>query len=570
MAGRHHEPNHGASRRSLLAVIVIAVLIGAGVIGTLLLARDKPVAANRADVLASPACTAANSVNLVVQVAPNLAVAVNRIAQDWTGRNPEVAGKCVQVELTSDAVDQQELSLLGDGATTTEIWLPDSTAWAQRLAADRRSMPGNTLAITVHPSIANSPLVAVTSPARAAKLAGQLSDPGFDPLSDAAIAEPVRNSEGLLSLLSHTPQPGTPTISQGQALVARLLELSRSAFVNPLTAFDELAGTPEQAVTFVASEQAVIEQNRQHGSVFAVAVYPAKPTLALDFPVVRLSRPGDDPALARAADGFEKALRSSYAAARYTDAGLRSADGTPVPKLGADQGVTANLVPLAPMPPADQTINLVRLWNAAVADDNDLAVIDLSGSMADPAGNGQSKVSVAAAATARAATFFPDTSALGLWAFSTDQGASTPWSQLVPIGPLSGRVDGVGRRQALLAAAATMPTRVHGGTALYDTVLAAYRQVQAHYDSSKVNSVVLMTDGKNEDTNSPLTLAQLLAQLKSADPQRPVRVITIGIGSGADIQSLGKIAAATGGKSYLVQDAGDVSGVFLDAVAQRK
>lgn len=570
MAGRHHQPNNGAGRRSLLAVIVIAVLIGAGVTGTLLLARDKPVAADRADVLASPACTAPNAVNLVVQVAPNLAVPVYRIAQDWTGRNPRVAGKCVQVELTSDAVDQQELSLLADGAASTEIWLPDSTAWAQRLAVDRKSIPGKALTIAVHPSIASSPLVAVTSPAQAARLTSQLSDPDFDPLSDAAIPEPVRNSEGLLSLLSHPPQPGTPTISQGQALVARLLGLSKNAFLNPLTAFDELAGTPKQASTFVASEQAVIEQNRQHGSVFAVAVYPAKPTLALDFPVVRLGRPGDDPALAKAADAFEKVLRSGYAAARYTDAGLRSADGTPVPKLGAGQGVTADLVPPAPMPSADQTINLVRLWNAAVADDNDLAVIDLSGSMADPAGNGESKVSVAAAAAARAATFFPDTSALGLWAFSTDQGASTPWSQLVSIGPLSGRVGGMSRRQALLSAAATMPARVHGGTALYDTVLAAYQQVQAHYDPSKVNSVVLMTDGKNEDTNSPRTLTQLLAQLKSADPRRPVRVITIGIGSGTDVQALGRIAAATGGKFYLVQDAADVSGVFLDAVAQRK
>lgn len=571
MAGRHHQPDNGAGRRSLLAVIVIAVLIGAGVIGTLLLSRNKPVAANRADVLASPACTDANAVNLVVQVAPNLAVPVNRIALDWTGRNPKVAGRCVQVELTSDAVDQQELSLLADGAATTEIWLPDSTAWAQRLAADRKSVPGNRLAIAVHPSIASSPLVAVASPAQAGKLTSRLSDPNFDPLAGAAVPEPVRNSEGLLSLLSHTPQPSAPTISQGQALIARLLALSKSAFINPLTAFDQLAGAPGQASTFVASEQAVIEQNRQHGSVFAVAVYPAQPTLALDFPVVRLSRPGDDPALAQAADDFEKALRSSYAAARYTDAGLRSADGTPVPKLGADQGVTPDLVPAAPRPPADQTINLVRLWNAAVADDNDLAVIDLSGSMAQPAGNGQSKVSVAAAAAAKAATFFPDTSALGLWVFSTDQGADTPWSQLVPIGPLSGQVGGVSRRQALLAAAASMPARVHGGTALYDTVLAAYQQVRAHYDPSKVNSVVLMTDGKNEDTNSARTLDQLLAELKSiADPQRPVRVITIGVGSGADVQALGKIAATTGGKFYLVQDAGDVSSVFLDAVTQRK
>jgi hypothetical protein len=422
----------------------------------------------------------------------------------------------------------------------------------------------------VHPSIASSPLVAVASPAEAAKLTGQLSNPDFDPFAEAAIPEPVRNAEGLLSLLSDTSQPSSPSISQGQALTARLLALSKSAFLNPLTAFDQLAGVPN-AIPFVASEQAVIQQNQQHGSVFAVAVYPAKPTLGLDFPVVRLSRPGDDPALSQAGDEFEHVLRSSSATARYADAGLRSPDGTPVPKLGAQQGVTPDLVPPATVPSADQTVNLVRLWNAAVADANDLTVIDLSGSMAQPAGNGQTKVAIAAAATRRAVTFFPDTSALGLWVFSTDQGGSTPWAQLVPLGSLSGQVGGVSRRQALLTAADGMPARVHGGTALYDTVLAAYRQVQGLYDPSKVNSVVLMTDGKNQDTNSSRTLNQLLTELKAAaDPGRPVRVITIGIGAGVDAGALGKIASATGGKFYLVQDASDISGVFLDAIAQRK
>jgi Ca-activated chloride channel homolog len=571
MAGRHHQSGARAGRRSLLAVIVIAVLVAAGVTGTLLLSRNKPLAVSRAQVLASPSCLATDSITLAVQVSPALAVPVARIAQDWTGRNPHAAGKCVQVELQSDAVDQQELSLLSDGAATTEIWLPDSSSWAQRLVIDRRSIPANQLTVAVHPSIASSPLVAVATPTEATKLAGQLADPNFDPLAKAAIPEPVRNCEGLLSLLSETRQPSTPSVSQGQALVARLLSLSKNAYLNPLTAFGQLADAPGQTGTFVASEQEVIQQNRAHGSVFAVAVYPAKPTLGLDFPVVRLSRPGDAPALKQAADQFEKELRSSYAGARYTEAGLRSPNGDPVPKLGADQGVTPDLVPPSAVPPADQTVNLVRLWNAAVADARDLAVIDLSGSMADPAGNGQSKVTVAAAAAQRAVTFFPDTSALGLWAFSTNQGASTPWAQLVSLGPLSDKLGAVSRRQALLTAAAGMPGRVHGGTALYDTVLAAYRQVQGSYDPSKVNSVVLMTDGKNEDTNSTRTLDQLLAELRSlANPQRPVRVITIGIGDGTDVSALGKIASATGGRFYLVQDASDISGVFLDAIAQHK
>jgi len=82
--------------------------------------------------------------------------------------------------------------------------------------------------------------------------------------------------------------------------------------------------------------------------------------------------------------------------------------------------------------------------------------------------------------------------------------------------------------------------------------------------------VVLMTDGQN-DYQGGKTLTGLLAALHaSTDASRPIRIITIGIGPGADADALGKIAAATGGRYYQVRNAGDISGVFLDAVSQRR
>ena len=221
-------------------------------------------------------------------------------------------------------------------------------------------------------------------------------------------------------------------------------------------------------------------------------------------------------------------------------------------------------------PTATQTLSLLRLWNAAIADSNTLAVLDVSGSMADPAGNGQSKVSVAAGAARLAVSFFPNSSALGLWAFSSNQAGSTPWAQLVPLGLLGDRFGAVSRRQALLTAAASLPRRVHGGTALYDTALAAYRQVQLSYNPDKSNSVVLMTDGQN-DYQGGHTLTELLAALRSAaDPSRPIRIITIGIGPAVDADALGQIASATAGRYYQVRNATDITGVFLDAVSQRR
>jgi Ca-activated chloride channel family protein len=576
MAGRHHQAGLRTRRPSPLAAVVATLLVVGAVGGTWLLAGHKPNSALKQSLISAPHCLTDQSSTLVVQVAPGLAVPVTRIAQDWAATNPSVQGRCIQVQLQSDAVDQQELSLLSKDAAGTSIWLPDSSTWAQRLVADRKALTGNTLHVTVHASIASSPLVAVAAPNEAKKLSAQVTADDFDPLAAAALPEPVRNSEGLLTLLGGEASPpsgtsGSAPLSATQARVARLITLSKNALPLPLTGFDQLAGSPKSTATFVASEQAVVQQNQAHGSLIAAAVYPTKPTLALDFPVVRLSRSADDGWLAAAADRFEQALRTQSARARFAEAGLRSSDGTPDPGLSATEGVMPDLVPLAKPPAAVQTVAMVRMWNAAVADSSTLAVIDLSGSMADPAGNGQSKVAIAAAAAAGATAFFPDTSALGLWVFSSDQGGTQPWAQLVPLGQLSDPIGTVSRRQALLAAAASMSARVHGGTALYDTVLAAYLAVRAHYDASKANSVVLMTDGKNEDTTSRRTLQQLLKELASlADPARPIKVITIGIGAGVDTGALSRISAATGGKFYQVSDPADISGIFLDAVAQRR
>lgn len=565
MGGRHQRTATPARhQRSVLAVIVVAVL-GVGVVGgTLYLTRDKP-ARNASTVIAAPGCKG-SALTLVVDAAPAMAVPVNQIASDWTAGNPRADGKCIQVELDSDTVDQQELRLSSQAGTNTDIWLPDSTSWAQRLMSDEAGTASTPVVVTIHPSLASSPLVVAAAPARAAALAGAVGNADFDPLAAAAIAEPMQNAEGLLALLTEDSASGT---TANAPLVAKLLALSRHTLATVAVGFDALVSDPSHAAPFVSSEQAVISENAERANVIADAVYPTKPTLGLDFPVVRLSRPGQEPALTSAADQFEKVLRLASSKARFTAAGMRTPDGTPVPGLGANQGVTPDLVPGQPSPTAAQSIGMLRLWNAAVANSSALAVIDLSGSMADPAGNGQSKVVVAAAATKAAVSFFPGSSALGLWVFSSDQAAAHPWAQLVPLGLLNDRRGSVSQRQALLAAAATLPGRVHGGTALYDTVLAAYRQVQAGFDPSKVNSVVLMTDGQN-DYSGGQSLDQLLAALHAgADRQRPVRVITIGIGTDADAGALTRISAATGGKFYSVRNASDIAGVFLDAIAQR-
>ena len=93
---------------------------------------------------------------------------------------------------------------------------------------------------------------------------------------------------------------------------------------------------------------------------------------------------------------------------------------------------------------------------------------------------------------------------------------ATDYRKLVPIQPLAS-----GRTEMLSKLADIQPVP-NGKTGLYDTVLAAYKAVQNNWDPSRVNSVVIMTDGQNDDPGG-MTLDQLISQLKSIqNPAKPV------------------------------------------------
>ena len=569
MSGRHQQSGSGSTRSVSFPVIGLAVLLVvalAAVLFTVLRSDQKSPVAKTAN------CS--GTVTVEVAAAPPVAEPIAAIAKDWTNSGPVVSGKCVQVTVTSNATIKQEQALANGGGGSTAMWIPDSTIWSQRLVSDVAGGSSAISKIDVLPSIGSSPLVIVVSPDRAAKMVGHSTASDWRSIVagklPVTVADPVANSEGLLSLLTVKSLISTAKAGQSLDLVAVMIAISHSTLPKTSDGFDRLAADPAGAPLFTASEQQVIQANRAKKSVFAVAVYPDEGTLSFDFPLVRLGRATDDPALTAAATEFEKQLRGTSAKSKLADSGLRDAEGHPVVGAGADQGVIAGAVPQLPKVTAADALDMLRLWSAATADTNTLAVIDVSGSMAEPAGNGQSKIQVATAAAKAAVSFFPDTSSLGLWAFSSDQSPNTPWAQLVPVGLLKDKVGRTPRRQALLAAASSLPSRVHGGTALYDTSLAAFEAIRNGYNPGKVNSVVLLTDGQN-DYQGGIDLPTLLSKLRTeVDGARPVPIITIGIGDKVDPAVLQQISAATGGKSYIVKNPNDIRGVFLDAVVQRR
>jgi hypothetical protein len=544
------------------AVLLLAAACAAGVV----------VFLNRDGSSAKGAAGCSGKVTVNVDAAPGIAEPVQTIANRWTATNPNAEGKCIDVGVTplpSSNVEQILATGGNGGPESAAVWIPDSSTWATRLSDDLTGA-GRSSQVEVHAPIAVSPLVFVSSPAVVSKF---ISKPdwrnalaGSFPLT---IPDPVSNTDGLLSLQIMNTLVGSSSQAPDPRLANLMQRVSHSTLPDANAGFAQLAADPSHAPVFTAPEQTVIQANRAKQSLFAAAIYPDEGTLSLDYPVVRLVRSGDNPALTAALDDFEQQLRAPAARTYLADAGFRDPSGASVPGVGAAEGVAAAPVRQLTKPTPTQGVDTLRLWEAITDDVNTLVVIDVSGSMAEPGGNGKSKIQLTAEAARAAVNFYPDTSNVGMWVFSTKQTATTDYRELVSIGQMSASVGGQTRRQALINAAKSLPSQVHGNTGLYDTLLASVRDVRRNYDPSKVNTVIFMTDGQN-DNASALTVDKLISTLKAENSPLPIPVYTIAIGPDADAAGLHKISQATGGKGYVVKDPTTIRNVFLDAVVQRQ
>jgi Ca-activated chloride channel family protein len=78
-----------------------------------------------------------------------------------------------------------------------------------------------------------------------------------------------------------------------------------------------------------------------------------------------------------------------------------------------------------------------------------------------------------------------------------------------------------------------------------DGVYEAYRRLQDLGDAERINAIVVMTDG--QENNSRMSLRQLVREV-SQDGQMPVVIFCIAYGGDADIDTLQAIAEPTGGQ----------------------
>jgi Ca-activated chloride channel family protein len=151
---------------------------------------------------------------------------------------------------------------------------------------------------------------------------------------------------------------------------------------------------------------------------------------------------------------------------------------------------------------------------------------------------------------------------VGLWAFSTELGDAGDQEvlELVP----TGRVGDV-REQIAQRIRDLVPTN---GTPLYEVSQRAYEQAVDDYDPARINAVVLLSDGRNDDGDTSDDRDQLtelittLASGSEGQSSRPVRFFPIAYGGDADVPTLRRVAEATSAAVYDSSDPTSIDKVF--------
>jgi Ca-activated chloride channel family protein len=318
---------------------------------------------------------------------------------------------------------------------------------------------------------------------------------------------------------------------------------------NTLFIEDQLKQHGQGYASAVAMEETtLLDFNRTQpaGAPKLVALYPAQGTFVSDDPYMTLNGPWVSASQRKGAGEFQKFLANEITPSLAGQFGFRP--GNPTTKPAGMVATSSGADPSQPkielkVPEPKVLDRMLRTWRRDRKPANVLLVLDNSGSMGDQNKLEQAKTGLRG--------FFAKAAPqdrIGLMKFSTKP------QLLVPIGPF-------GANRARLEAAVNQIVP-DADTALYQATAAGLRVVKAQADTSRINAVVLLTDG--QDTAGGISESQLLSQLDQEGRAETgaVRLYTIAYGSDADQALLARFASATGGKPF-VGDTSNIGSVYL-------
>ncbi|MFJ7215492.1 VWA domain-containing protein [Amycolatopsis sp. NPDC098790] len=539
---------HSDGRRRLLVPVLatgLVVVLGAAAWVTVSAVRSRPTCVQPAKVLVTASADVAPALRLVA-------------------RELDLACGSVEVQ-TREAASAAERLAMSDGSERPQIWVPDSTLAlrrARRLGAGDVPESGA--------SVASSPVVLATAedvvkgigwpertPTWAEVLAAQGAVPGM--------SDPARDAVGALALLGLKESVRAAPEPAG-AYVALLRRFSANTLGAETDLIARLPGSGGSGGTasvtaFPASENSVLRHNIEDRTSPLVAVYAtAVPTL--DYPFAELG--GITPQQRPIVDALRDAVLGDAGANAIAKTGLRAAGGQALRDHADDPRVAPPGIRTANLPAAGSVDELLNQWAGVNLSARVQVLVDVSGSMnAQVPGTGLTRMQVSMQATEKALHLFKPTTQLRMLAFSTRLDGDKDYRELLPMASVAQHLSS-GALQRLAQVKATP----NGGTGLYDSVLDTYRTARREWEPGRLNLVIVLTDGRNEDAHS-ISRAEALAELtKLQDPHRPIPLIGVGIGPDADKAELDQLTAATGGQAFVAPDPAKITDVFFGALSR--
>ncbi|RKS77082.1 von Willebrand factor type A domain-containing protein [Actinomadura pelletieri DSM 43383] len=542
------------------------------------------------------ACTGDNTMNLTVAAAPDIAPVVEKAAGRFNNGRHKADGKCVTATVKKVEPSVVSTLLSGQGVANPsnerpDVWIPDSSLWlslARSSDVGGRGDKGGVVATGT--SVASSPIVVGLPRTLAAglKQRGITAAPTWESLLQAAGADaggavtknqvipagsvrlvmpdPMKNAAGMGALMITSAllanDPNRNSIFTG---IVRTVRESTVPTVNAeFTQFRKGRGG-KQPIT-LSSEQALWKYNQTGPEEPAVALYPLEGTLPLDYPFTVTS---EDAGKQEGARLLEKAMTTEATRNEIQQEGFRASDGRAPTGFTDKTGVDPARPRRLPAPKDPDVARIMQAWSKLTLGLRILSLIDVSGSMAEPVAPNVNRLQAIAQVSQGGLSMMSNDTEIGQWLFSTNMNGETPYKEVVPMGPLSDRVGSTTRRGLVLSTLNQMRPKPNGDTGLYRTMLAAYKMMNDTYKPEFGNSILLLTDGKNDDPGGP-SLATTLKQLRDMqDPNKPIQVNMIGFGGGVDRNELEQIARVTNGSVQVAMTPGEIKRIFLQMLSRR-
>ncbi len=502
---------------------------------------------------------AADPATLTIAYSPEKATAFTTLAQGFNQQGlSDQEGERLSVEIV-ELDPESMLQQVLDGSATFQAMTPDSSLWLTQLDQAWNEQHGSD---ELHAAVVGETVHYGVSPVVIAMWEGEARELGWpdrpvgwrDLLNKAQTDDSFRwshpstgSASGLLATLAMfyagAGKTRGLTIEDAQAQAT----LDYVAALEQTVVFYGAGDEPaliEQALqkgrdfldAFVVQEQMVVYFNthRSAGQERLVAVYPAEGVLWEDHPLALLEMSGLSARQRQTFARFQDYILSSESQQFMLRHGYRPADYT-VPLAGgdsplnADNGVNPDEPKTELQVPNAAVIQVVHdVWWYTKRHTNVYLVVDTSGSM-----RGEKIVQAQEALHIFLDQVQGDLERVGMVQFSTGVNDVLYLDELSDNrATLEAAIDGL---------------QAAGDTALLDGVAEAYRRLQEEGDPERINAIVAMTDGR--ENNSYTTLGSLVRQIEQ-ESTVPVVIFCIAYGEDADLDMLTEIAEPTGGQVF--------------------